>query len=123
MADVEEVIKRDAEKAVILQNNLVEATQEIKALQDKVDSAWRQVEALMIEKDIKSIKSDKWGSVTIAEKLGWTTTDELPSKFYKKVVDLKRLSDTFRLEGKAPKGAEPKYTKYLTKRLKQWPTQ
>jgi hypothetical protein len=78
---------------------------------------WGSVEQQMIQHDIKSIKGD-WGSVTIAERLGWETTDELPSKFLKKVVDTKKLSDTYKLEGKAPKGTTPKITKYLMRRIK-----
>ncbi|HEX4201337.1 MAG TPA: hypothetical protein VHY59_07440 [Chthoniobacterales bacterium] len=88
-----------------------------KETQQQIATFWKTVEAQMIEHDIKSVKGE-FGSLTIAERLGWETTDELPSKFYKKVVDTKRLSDTFRLEGKAPKGATPVYTKYLTKRIK-----
>lgn len=90
-------------------------------LQKEVNEAstrvWKTVETLMIENDIKQLKGE-FGTVTLAERLNWLTTDELPSKFYKKVVDTGKLSAAFRLEGKAPKGAVPNYTKYLTKRLK-----
>lgn len=89
-----------------------------KDYQAKIAEFWKTIESQMLEHDIKSIKGD-WGSLTIAERLGWKTDLELlPKKFIKKVVDTKKLSDTFRLEGKAPKGAEPTYTKYLTKRIK-----
>ena len=89
-----------------------------KSVNEQSTKLWKQVETAMIENDIKQLKGD-FGTVTLAERLNWTTSDELPSKFYKKVVDTKRLSDTYRLEGKAPKGATPSYTKYLTKRLKE----
>jgi hypothetical protein len=89
-----------------------------KSVNEQSTKVWKQVETAMIENDIKQLKGD-FGTVTLAERLNWTTSDELPSKFYKKVVDTKRLSDTYRLEGKAPKGATPSYTKYLTKRLKE----
>jgi hypothetical protein len=88
-----------------------------KTVPAQIDAAWKQIEAQMIEHNIKSLKGD-YGSITIAEKLAWDTTDELPAKFYKKTVDTKKLSDTYRLEGRAPKGATPKTSKYLTKRLK-----
>jgi len=78
---------------------------------------WKRVEQQMIDNDIKSIKGD-WGSITLAERLNFKTTDELPSKFYKKVVDTTKLAATYKLEGKPIKGAEPYYTKYITKRLK-----
>lgn len=84
---------------------------------DKSKIYWAGIESAMINNDIKSIKGD-WGSITVAERLGWKTTDELPAKFYKKVPDTKLLSDTFKLTNKVPKGAEPVYTKFLTKRFK-----
>lgn len=88
-----------------------------KQVNEQANDAWKYVEEKMIENDIKQLKGD-FGTITLAERLNWDTTEELPNKFYKKVVDTKKLSDTFRLEGKAPKGATPSYTKYLTKRLK-----
>jgi VCBS repeat-containing protein len=88
-----------------------------KETQQQIADFWKRVEGEMIKHDIKSIKGE-WGSLTIAERINWTYTDELPAKFYKKVVDTKRLTDTFRLEGKEPKGAAANYTKYLTKRIK-----
>ena len=66
----------------------------------------------------KTIKGD-WGSITLAERQGWDIDEnELPKKFFKRVVDTKRITDTFKLEGKAPKGATPRVTKYLNKRFK-----
>lgn len=88
-----------------------------KETQQQITDFWKVVEQKMIDNDIKSIKGD-WGSITIAERIGWDHDATLPPKFFKKVPDLKRMTDTFRLEGKPPKGATPKYTKYLTKRIK-----
>ena len=88
-----------------------------KEVTNQISAFWKELETQMIDKDIKSIKGD-WGTITIAERLNWTTDETLPAKFYKKVVDTKRISDTFRLEGKAPKGAIISTTKYLTKRIK-----
>lgn len=88
-----------------------------KEARQTIDNFWKKVEAQMIEHEVKSVKGD-WGSLTIAERLSWETDETLAPKFYKKVIDTKRLSDTFRLEGKAPKGAKPSYSKYLTKRIK-----
>lgn len=90
-----------------------------KETKEKIDSFWRSVEQQMIAHDVKSIKGD-WGSITVAERIGWDINplEELPPKFYKKVPDLKKMTDYFRLEGKEPKGARVKYTKYLTKRIK-----
>ena len=89
-----------------------------KTVPAKLDATWKLVETQMLEHNIKSIKGD-WGSLTIAERLNWDYDPTmLPAKFFKKVVDTKKLTDTFRLEGKAPRGATPRTTKYLTKRLK-----
>ena len=90
---------------------------ELRFVQSKNAEIWKTVEMEMIANDIKSIKGD-FGSITLAERLSFDTTDELPSKFYKKVVDTKKLADTFRLENRPIKGATPKYSKYLVKRLK-----
>jgi hypothetical protein len=117
-----EVLETEKELAVV--QNELQMNPEFKKfleLQKSVNEhsakVWKQVETAMIENDVKQLKGD-FGTVTLAERLNWNTTDELPSKFYKKVVDTTKLSATFRLEGKAPKGAEPSYTKYITKRLK-----
>lgn len=89
-----------------------------KSVDEAARQVWKEVEEQMIENDIKSIKGD-FGSLTIAERQGWTYDEkQLPSKFFKKVVDTKKITDTYRLEGKAPKGCEPYTSKYLTKRLK-----
>lgn len=89
-----------------------------KQVDQQVSSVWKMIEERMIENDIKQLKGD-FGTVTIAERQGWDIDEtELPSKFYKKVVDTTKLTATYRLEGKAPKGCTPKITKYITKRLK-----
>lgn len=89
-----------------------------KEVNKKASEIWKQVEQEMIDNNIKQIKGD-FGSLTITERQGWTYDEEqLPNKFFKKVVDTKKITDTYRLEGKAPKGCEPYTTKYLTKRLK-----
>ena len=89
-----------------------------KSVNDKAAEMWEYVEQQMLENNIKSIKGE-FGSVTIAERQGWTYDEEtLPKKFFKKVIDTKKVTDTYRLEGKAPKGCAPYTTRYLTKRLK-----
>lgn len=128
--DPQQVIDGEVTRALALNQELADLEQQLsqneqfqrflelsKTVPAKLDATWKLVEQQMIEHDIKSIKG-QWGSLTIAERLSFDTTDELPAKFYKRVVDTKKLADTFRLEGKAPKGATPKTTRYLTKRLK-----
>ena len=89
-----------------------------RSVNDQAAKVWKNVETQMINNNIKSIKGD-WGTLTIAECLDWNIdADALPAKFIKKVPDKKKISDTFRIEGKAPKGCEPYTSKYLTKRLK-----
>lgn len=118
MSNTEDKIKLTVQQTLELQREVEAKIAEIKDAQSKIDETWASVERTMIDNDIKSIKGD-WGSLTIAERIGWDTDEELlPKKFFKKVVDVKKLTDTYKLEGKAPKGATPKYTKYLTKRFK-----
>jgi len=89
-----------------------------KEYNERSTAFWKEVETRMIDNDIKSIKGD-WGSLSIAERIGWTIdTDLLPAKFIKKSPDTTKITATYRLEGKAPKGCEPYTTKYLTKRFK-----
>lgn len=123
-------IEEQVAQALALETQLVEMESNLapelreflvkqKETTQQISSFWRSIEQQMIAHDVKSIKGD-WGSITIAERIGWDISPllTLPPKFYKKVPDLKRMTDYFRLEGKAPKGATPKYTKYLTKRIK-----
>jgi hypothetical protein len=130
MATQEEIIVSGVNDVLALESNLAVMEAELaqneqfraflikqKEAKAQIDDFWKSVEEQMIEHDVKSVKGD-WGTLTIAERLNWETTDELPSKFYKKVVDTKKISDTYRLEGKAPKGATPSTTKYLMKRIK-----
>jgi hypothetical protein len=108
----------EAEAELMKVDQFVRFMQLQKKVKDQATLLWETVKNEMIANDVKSIKGD-WGSVTIAERLDWTVDkDLLPPKYFKKEVDKTKLSATFRLEGKAPKGAEPKYTKYLTKRIK-----
>lgn len=84
---------------------------------DQIKAFWKQMEAKMIENNIRSIKGD-WGSITIAERHNWKTTDKLARRFHKVVVDTKKLTDYFLLTDKEPTGAKHSIKKYLTKRIK-----
>ena len=126
MADTEDTIKNEVARVVELEQQLATAMESEdfqrflqlqKDVNTKAAELWKEIEARMVDSNIKNVNGE-WGSVTIAEKLGWITTADLPPKFYKKVVDTKKLSDTFKLEGKEPKGANHAYTKYITKRVK-----
>src|SRR5438105_4925117 len=73
-----------------------------KTVPQQISDTWSKIESQMVEHDIKSLKGD-WGSITIAERINWDVdTEQLPSKFVKKVPDLKKITDTYRLEGKEP---------------------
>ena len=114
----QELVEKQAQVAVALEQQLSSKVAEYKALQDKLNEEWNRVESLMIENGVKQVKGD-WGTLTIAERLNWTIDKEvLAPRFYKSVPDTTKISTLFRLEGKAPKGATPSYTQYLTKRLK-----
>lgn len=111
------LLAEQAVRALNMQEAIATKIADLKDAQEEIDDIWKQIESSMIENDVKQVKG-VFGTLTIAERLYWTTTDELASKFYKKVIDSKKLSDTYRLEGKVPKGAQPNVTKYLMKRLK-----
>lgn len=130
MANQEEIIAGEVTEVLALETSLAELEAELsqneqfrhflarqKDTKAQIDAFWKRVEAEMIEHGVKTVKGD-WGTLTIAERINWTYDDRLPAKFYKKVVDTKKLTDTFRLEGKEPKGAAANYTRYLTKRIK-----
>lgn len=127
----EDVVAGEVEEVLALEQSLQDVEAELskneqfrsflekqKEAKVQIANTWKQIEDQMLEHNIKSLKGD-WGSITIAERLEWVIVpSELANKFYKKVVDTAKISATFRLEGKAPKGTEPIYKKYLTKRIK-----
>jgi hypothetical protein len=134
MEDLEKTIAIKIQEASLAEKNVERLEKELSA--DPKFKAWTEAQKQLREankqNDIffdnlkdkmessgtKSIKGE-WGSITLAERQGWDIDEsELPNKFFKKVVDTKRITDTYRLEGKAPKGATPRSTKYLTKRFK-----
>lgn len=95
-----------------------EAQKKLKEANAQNEAFFDNLKDVMESNGTKSIKGD-WGSITLAERIGWDIDEEeLPKKFFKKVVDTKKITDTFKLEGKAPKGATQKVTKYITKRFK-----
>lgn len=120
---VAKIVKQQNELAAqeleLMANPEFRAFQEnVKKVNAQIADYWKRVEESMIANDIKSIKGD-FGSVTVAERTDFDVDgDELPAKFYKKVVDTKKIADTYKLTGKAPKGTTPKIKKYLAKRLK-----
>lgn len=129
--DAQGIIENKVEDIFALEKTLQEIEAELSAneqwrtfldkqkeAQAQIASTWKAIEQQMIENDIKSIKGD-WGYVTIAERIGFDIDEDLlPGKFFKKVVDVKRVGDTYKLEGKDIKGATVKYSKYLTKKIK-----
>lgn len=107
--EIKEVVALEKEAASLLE--------QAKATQDRIDIFWSSVKNRMVETGTKSLKGD-FGSITIAERLSFTATDELAPKYFKKVPDVKKIAAEYKLKGVAPKGATPKVTQYLTKRLK-----
>ncbi len=95
----------------------IEKQAELKLVQAQNADTWKAIETAMIDNDIKQVRGD-WGILTIAERLNWSIGPELAPRYFKTVPDTTKISTIFRLEGKAPRGATPSYTKYLTKRIK-----
>lgn len=89
-----------------------------KKFQAQSEIYWESIQQQMEVHNIKSIKGN-WGSISLVNKLGFDIDlKELPAKFIKKVADTKKIGEEFKLKGAAPKGATPKYSKFLQKRLK-----
>ena len=89
-----------------------------KSLPKQLEETWQRIQEQMEANNIKSIKGS-WGSITLAERLTFNIDmSELPPEFTRQSPDLKKIADTYRLEGEAPKGAIPKVSRYLNKRLK-----
>jgi len=94
-----------------------------KQYNEKASEVWKIVETTMVDlykegKIEKTLKGD-FGTLTVTETQLWDINEEeLPAKFFKKVVNTTRITDTYRLEGKAPKGCTPSIRYGLTKRLK-----
>lgn len=96
-------------------NEFLEAQKSFREFEQKV---WSNIEAAMIENNIKSIKTTKV-TLTISERVSFDIDLELlPAKFIKRVPDTTKINGTFKLEGKPVKGTTPKYTHYLVKRIK-----
>lgn len=122
-SQVQEVIAlqtkaQEIELAIQSNHTIRELTRQKSELDGKIADFWKAIEEAMIATGTKSIKGD-WGYVTLVEKIGsWTVTDKLPAKFMKKVLDSTKISNHFKLTGKAPEGATPNFTRYLRKEIK-----
>lgn len=131
MENAEQVVKTELQKyedtqlaldnlAAELQQNpkfaaFLEAQKNFRELETTV---WKNIENVMLENNIKSIKTDKV-TLTIAERTSFDIDlDLLPSKYIKRVPDTTKILGQFKLEGKPVKGTTPKYTQYLVKRIK-----
>ena len=89
-----------------------------KAFNELSANVWKRVEQEMIDNNITHIETDKV-KLTIAQRASFDIdTDTLPAKFFKRVPDTTKINGTFKLEGKAPKGCTPKFTRYLVRRIK-----
>lgn len=89
-----------------------------KAFREMENSVWKGIEAEMIANDITQVKTDRV-TLSIAKRVSFDIdTDTLPAKYFKKVPDTTKITNTFKLEGKPVKGTTPKYSQYLVKRIK-----
>lgn len=74
----------------------------------------KNIEAKMIENNIKSIKVDDVASFTIVDGKKWTyDKDVLPKKFMIKSVDTTAINNHYKLTGKLPKGASYVPNQYI----------
>lgn len=129
--DTETVVKHELELYQKKQLALEELTKQlesnpefkayIKARNDfqKMEAeVWKRVEEVMIENDVRSIKTDIM-TLTIAERTSFDIDlDLLPGKYIKRVPNTTLIGSEYKLTGKPVKGTSPKVTHYLVKRIK-----
>ena len=93
-----------------------------KKFEDKSKELWKNVQDQMIENGIKNIKSDDWGSITVAERINLDIDEsKLPDKYFAvtRKPNKKFIADSYKLEKQEPKGVKVSYTKYLLKKFKK----
>lgn len=89
-----------------------------KAFREIESNVWKNIEQVMIANGVKTIKTNM-ATLSIATRTSYDIDlDELPNKFIKRVPDTTKIATAHKLNGEAPKGATPKYTSYLVKRIK-----
>lgn len=93
----------------------LEAQKQFREVETQV---WKNVEQVMMDNNIKTIKTDKL-TLSIATRVGYDIDVEaLPNKFIKRVPDTTKIATAHKLNGVPPKGATAKTTTYLVKRFK-----
>jgi hypothetical protein len=95
---------------------LVRALQQAKSLEAELARFYDSIEAEMVAHDVRSI-TGQWGSLSLATRKNWTA-DQLPARFYKRVLDTTKLNHLYKSGEKLPKGASFSETVYFTKRIK-----
>lgn len=94
----------------------MEARKKFAALESEV---WKRVETVMLDNNLTSIKTDKL-TLSIATRIGWTIDEsKLPADYFKTVPDTTKITGHYKLHDEAVAGTQPKYTKYLVKRIKE----
>jgi hypothetical protein len=89
-----------------------------KALREIEANVWGRVETVMMENNIRTIKTDMV-TLSIATRTSYDIDlDKLPKKFIKRVPDTTKIATAHKLNGMPPAGASPKQTNYLVKRFK-----
>lgn len=116
---VSEQKKLQEEEHELMQNpRFAKFLQAQKKFEQQSELFWETIKNEMIKHDIKKISGD-WGYVTLAKKTGFSVdVNSLPPRFIKKVPDIKKIGDRFKLEGKLPPGVELEPVRYITKKIK-----
>lgn len=80
---------------------------------------WGKVEQVMIDNNIKTIKTDTM-TLSIAQRISFDIDpDQLPDAYFKRVPDNTKIAGQFKLHGEPVVGTSPKYKQYLVKRIKE----
>jgi hypothetical protein len=132
MENVEQQIKSELELYDERQTALQQLEQELqadpkfaqflearKSFAELEAQVWSKVEQVMLDNNIKTIKTDKV-TLTMAERTNFEIDlDLLPAKYIKKVPNTTLIGSEFKLTGKPVKGTTPSKKLYLTKRFKK----
>lgn len=120
MDKVPKELQTQIDEGILLERKFADQLQAAKQTEILVKAYWKDIEEAMINNNIKSIKDESWGSLTIHEKQTFDIDKEtLPARFFVKKPDETKIRNTYKLEKKLPKGVTLKELKqYLVRRIK-----
>jgi hypothetical protein len=86
-------------------------------LTNEVEATWKLIKAEMIAHNVKKLDGD-WGRINIVEQPVLKAVEVLQPRFYKKVMDVKKVRGYEALKGSLPAGVEQRLVNKLVKVIK-----